>query len=288
MDEVLTRKLFKKRYFKSLKPKIRYFQAGGLGSLTPQEKAIYAATLAGPLLQGRGGPGISGALADVGTAVSKLPATIIEVEKMKAAGQKGSGVRTLTEQELRAYNLPPGTFAQMKPDGTVNIVDKPSAEQLKQIQGGKRVRSILSRVADDYYSLNKPVGPLSYRQLAPFTKALGTEYSKRYAGMKSRIQQTTSFLTQAISGAAVSEQEAERITKLIPQLSDTEVTFEAKLQALDSYFADAIAIAQDNNADFMTAMEIMENSGRGAENYLDLTEEVSVKKYDGGYDVSAN
>jgi hypothetical protein len=106
--------------------------------------------------------------------------------------------------------------------------------------------------------------------------------------MKSRIQQTTSFLTQAISGAAVSEQEAERITKLIPQLSDTEVTFEAKLQALDSYFADAIAIAQDNNADFMTAMEIMENSGRGAENYLDLTEEVSVKKYDGGYDVSAN
>ena len=38
----------------------------------------------------------------------------------------------------------------------------------------------------------------------------------------------------------------------------------------------------------MTAMEIMENSGKGAENYLDLTEEVSVKKYDGGYDVSAN
>ena len=35
-------------------------------------------------------------------------------------------------------------------------------------------------------------------------------------------------VTQAISGAAVSEQEAERITKLIPQVGDTEATFEAK------------------------------------------------------------
>ena len=53
-------------------------------------------------------------------------------------------------------------------------------------------------------------------------------YSKDYAAFKSRIQQATSFLTQAISGAAVSEQEAERITKLIPQVGDTEATFEAK------------------------------------------------------------
>ena len=92
-----------------------------------------------------------------------------------------------------------------------------------------------------------------------------------------------------ISGAAVSEQEAERITKLIPQVGDTEATFEAKLQALDSYFADAIAIAEDKNADFTTALEIMEGSGRGASNYLDLSEGVSIKQYDGNkYDVSAN
>jgi len=95
-------------------------------------------------------------------------------------------------------------------------------------------------------------------------------------------------VTQAISGAAVSEQEAERIKGLIPQLGDTEATFEAKLSALDSYFADAIAIAQDNNADFTTALEIMEASGQGAENYLDLTEAISVKKTDDGYDVSGS
>ena len=54
MDKVLTRKMFRDRYFKSLKPKIKHFQTGGLSSLTPKEKAIYAATLAAPLLQAKG------------------------------------------------------------------------------------------------------------------------------------------------------------------------------------------------------------------------------------------
>jgi len=285
MDEVLTRKLFRDRYFKSLKPKIRHFQKGGLSSLTPQEKAIYASTLAAPLLQAKG-RGLAPALSALGEGIEKLPATILSVEKAK--GEKGDNVRTLSAQELKDYNLPEGTVAQMKPDGTITIVSKPSAEQIKTIQGSNRVRTILSRIADDYDKLGKPVGPLSYRTIAPLTKLAGTQYAKDFATMKSRIQQATSFVTQAISGAAVSEQEAERIKGLIPQLSDTEATFEAKLTALDSYFADAIAIAKDNNADFTTALEIMEASGQGADNYLNLSDEISVKKIEGGYDVSGN
>jgi len=285
MDEVLTRKLFRDRYFKTLKPKVKHFQKGGLSSLTPQEKAIYASTLAAPLLQAKG-KGIGPALSALGEGIGKLPATILEVEKLK--GEDGDNVRTLSAQELKDYNLPEGTVAQMKPDGTISIVSKPSAEQMKTIQGSNRVRTILSRIADDYDKLGKPVGPLSYRTVAPLTKLAGTQYAKDFATMKSRIQQATSFVTQAISGAAVSEQEAERIKGLIPQLSDTEATFEAKLTALDSYFADAIAIAKDNNADFTTALEIMEASGQGADNYLNLGDEISVKKIEGGYDVSGN
>jgi len=285
MDEVLTRKLFRDRYFKTLKPKVKHFQKGGLSSLTPQEKAIYASTLAAPLLQAKG-KGIGPALSALGEGIGKLPATILEVEKLK--GEDGDNVRTLSAQELKDYNLPEGTVAQMKPDGTISIVSKPSAEQMKTIQGSNRVRTILSRIADDYDKLGKPVGPLSYRTVAPLTKLAGTQYAKDFATMKSRIQQATSFVTQAISGAAVSEQEAERIKGLIPQLSDTEATFEAKLTALDSYFADAIAIAKDNNADFTTALEIMEASGQGADNYLNLGDEISIKKIEGGYDVSGN
>ena len=287
MDKVLTRKMFKARYFKSIKPTIKHFQAGGLGSLSSKEKAIYAATLAGPLLQAKGS-GVGNALTALGEGVSKLPATILSVEKLKGTALDKS--RTLTDAELVDYNLPKGTVAQVDGKGKITVVSKPSAESIKQIQGSKRVRTILSRIGDDYYKLGKPVGfgDLS-RIRASLGKVGGSEFSKDYGAFKSRIQQATSFVTQAISGAAVSEQEAERITKLIPQVGDTEATFEAKLKALDSYFADAIAIAEDNNADFTTALEIMEASGRGASNYVDLSEGVSIKQYDGNkYDVSAN
>jgi len=287
MDEVLTRKMFKGRYFKSLKPTIKHFQAGGLGSLSPKEKAIYAATLAAPLLQAKGS-GIGPALSSLGEGVGKLPATILSVEKQKGTALDRS--RTLTDQELVQYNLPKGSVAQVDGKGKITVVSKPSAESIKQIQGSKRVRTILSRIGDDYYKLGKPVGFGDMSRIrASLGKVGGSQFSKDYGAFKSRIQQATSFVTQAISGAAVSEQEAERITKLIPQVGDTEATFEAKLKALDSYFADAIAIAEDNNADFTTALEIMEASGQGASNYVDLSEGVSIKQYDGNkYDVSAN
>ena len=287
MDKVLTRKMFKDRYFKSLKPTIKHFQTGGISALTPKEKAIYAATLAAPLLQAKG-RGVAPALSALGEGVGKLPATILSVEKQKGTALDRS--RTLTDEELVQYNLPKGSVAQVDGKGKITVVSKPSAESIKQIQGSKRVRTILSRIGDDYYKLGKPVGfgDLS-RIRASLGKVGGSQFSKDYGAFKSRIQQATSFVTQAISGAAVSEQEAERITKLIPQVGDTEATFEAKLQALDSYFADAIAIAEDNNADFTTALEIMEQSGRGASNYIDLSEGVTIKQYDGNkYDVSAN
>ena len=286
MDKVLTRKMFKTRYFKSLKPTIKHYQTGGLSSLTPKEKAIYAATLAGPLLQAKGS-GVGNALSALGEGVSKLPSTILAIEKQKGTALDRS--RTMTEEEVSAYNLPKGTVAQIDGKNKITIVSKPSAEQIKQIQGGKRVRSILSKIQQDYEDLGKPVGFADASRIkATLGKVTGSNYSKNYAAMKGKIQQATSFITQAISGAAVSEQEAKRITKLIPQLGDTEATFEGKMKALDGYFADAIKIAENNNADFTTAMEIMESSGAGASNYLEMIGEVSIKKDGDIIDVSAN
>ena len=292
MEKVLTRPLFRKKYLQEQEKRIpvKHFQNGGIASLSPREKAIYAATFAAPLLgstQRQGESQLASLGRALGEGLEKLPSTILAVEKQK--GTTGKGARTLSPAEVKQMNLPTGTLAQVKADGTINIISKPSAEQVKQIQGGKRVRSILSRISDDYYKLGKPVGFLTKERLrAGFGRIGGTEYAKQYGSFKSRIQQATSFITQAISGAAVSEQEAKRITKLIPQVGDTEATFEAKLRALDSYFADAIAIAQNNNADFKTAIEIMEESGQGAANYLDLTEEVTFTKTGDSIDVTAN
>ena len=84
MDSVLTRKMFRDRYFKSLKPKVKHFQQGGLSSLTPKEKAIYASTFAAPLLQAKG-KGLSPVFSALGEGISKLPSTILAVEKQKGA-----------------------------------------------------------------------------------------------------------------------------------------------------------------------------------------------------------
>ena len=266
MDEVLTRKLFKDRYFKSLKPKVKHFQTGGLSSLTPKEKAIYASTLAAPLLQAKG-KGIAPALSALGEGIAKLPSTILAVEEKKDT----KDVRTLSDQELKSYNLPTGTVAQIDGDGKITVVSKPTAEELKERRGYQRTRGLLSDIATDYVNLGKPVGPGDLNRIRGFLgKAAGTDYAKQYAGFKTKIDQATIFLTQAISGAQVSDQERERIKELIPQVGDTERVFEAKLESLEKYLGAAQDISEKTGGNITSAIEILEKSG-GVGQFIDFT-----------------
>jgi len=277
MDEVLTRKLFRDRYFKSLKPKVKHFQKGGLSSLTPKEKAIYASTLAAPLLQAKG-RGIGPALSALGEGVGKLPSTILAVEKEKG----GDGVRTLTDQELKAYKLPTGTVAQVDANGKITVVSKPTSEELKERRGYQRTRGLLSDIATDYIQLGKPVGPGDINRIRGFFgKAAGTDYAKQYAGFKTKIDQATIFLTQAISGAQVSDQERERIKELIPQVGDTERVFEAKLESLEKYLGAAQDISEKTGGDITSAIEILEKSG-GVSQFVDFTTPVGYETTSSG------
>ena len=277
MDEVLTRKLFRDRYFQSLKPKVKHFQKGGLSSLTPKEKAIYASTLAAPLLQAKG-RGIGPALSALGEGVGKLPSTILAVEKEKG----GDGVRTLTDQELKAYKLPTGTVAQVDADGKITVVSKPTSEELKERRGYQRTRGLLSDIATDYIQLGKPVGPGDLNRIRGFFgKAAGTDYAKQYAGFKTKIDQATIFLTQAISGAQVSDQERERIKELIPQVGDTERVFEAKLESLEKYLGAAQDISEKTGGDITSAIEILEKSG-GVSQFVDFTTPVGYETTSSG------
>jgi hypothetical protein len=277
MDEVLTRKLFRDRYFKSLKPKVKHFQKGGLSALTPKEKAIYASTLAAPLLQAKG-KGIGPALSALGEGVGKLPSTILAVEKEKG----GDGVRTLTDQELKAYKLPTGTVAQVDANGKITVVSKPTSEELKERRGYQRTRGLLSDIATDYIQLGKPVGPGDLNRIRGFFgKAAGTDYAKQYAGFKTKIDQATIFLTQAISGAQVSDQERERIKELIPQVGDTERVFEAKLESLEKYLGAAQDISEKTGGDITSAIEILEKSG-GVSQFVDFTTPVGYETTSSG------
>jgi hypothetical protein len=276
MDEVLTRKMFKARYFKTLKPTIKHFQAGGLGSLSPKEKAIYAATLAAPLLQAKG-KGLAPALEALGEGVGKLPATILSVEK-----SKGEGVRTLGDAELANYKLPKGTVAQIDSAGKITVVSKPTSKELEERRGFESTRRLLGDITQDYINLGKPVGPGDLNRLRGFFgKAAGTDYAKQYAGFKTKIDQATIFLTKAVSGAQVSDQERERIKELIPQVGDTERVFEAKVEALEKYLGTAQDISENTGGSFQTAIEIIDSQG-GVSQFIDFTQPVGYEKTKSG------
>lgn len=274
MDKVLTRKLFKDRYFKNLKPTIKHFQEGGISSLSPKEKAIYAATLAAPLLQSKGS-GLGPVFSAIGEGVGKLPATILSVEKAKGSGK---GVRTLSENELSSYKLPKGTVAQIDGTGKITVVSKPTSKELEERRGFQSTRRLLSDIATDYVNLGKPVGPGDLNRIRGFFgKAAGTDYAKNYAAFKTKIDQATIFLTKAVSGAQVSDQERERIKELIPQVGDTERVFEAKIESLEKYLGTAQDISENTGGSFSTAIEIIEGQG-GVSQFVDFTTPVGFEK----------
>mgnify|MGYP003112349763 FL=1 len=291
MDKVLTRKLFRDKYFEKHKPKT--FNKGGLagiqkfqeGGLTSKEKALYAATFAAPLLQATQAPGesrFSSLARAFGAGVEKLPATILAVEKAKG---KGKGFTTLTEEELKQYKLPPGTVAQRDADGKLNIVSKPTSKQLEEIRGYKRTKGLLEGIYKDYTDLDRPVGLDPRRLGVGIGKLTKSGFAKKYSSMDQKIKQATIFLTQAISGAQVSDQERERIRELLPQLGDSETVFEQKLFSLNKYLTDAQAISEANDVSVSGAMEIIADQG-GAGSYIDFSKPIKYEVKDGVFDLT--
>lgn len=169
--------------------------------------------------------------------VVKSMLTPTEVEKQ---------ARILSDEEVKKQfpKLPAGTIVQQKASGEYTFKE-PAAGIVKERAKLKNTVDLLNEIEKDYKSLNKPVGGIFGVGLDPDRLAgqigrfTGSKKGKQYSKFIANIDKTTTFLTQAISGAAVSEAEAERIKKLIPQVTDTEATFEAKLESLRNYLNDA-------------------------------------------------
>jgi len=154
--------------------------------------------------------------------------------------------RVLSDEEVKKQfpKLPAGTIVQQKPSGEFTFKE-PAAGIVKERAKLKSTVGLLDEIEKGYNDLNKPVGGVFGFGFDPdrlggqIGKFTGSEKGKKYAKFLANIDKTTTFLTQAISGAAVSEAEAERIKRLIPQVTDTEAVFEAKLESLRKYLNDA-------------------------------------------------
>jgi uncharacterized membrane protein YdfJ with MMPL/SSD domain len=227
MDEVLTRKMFKARYFKSLKPTIKHFQEGGLGSLTPQEKAIYAATFAAPLLKGKG-KGLSSTLASLGEGLEKLPATILSVEKQKAAAKKDfTEVRqaTAAEKSTLGYSVDDNINVKVTNGNIESIVSQPTAgERDKAADRKDALRSIDNILAG---SKNVGTGPLSGR-VSKIKAYLG--FDTDAADLNIEIGNFRKSIIKALRGAQVGPAEEASFNEILPFITDPPNIIRAKMK----------------------------------------------------------
>jgi hypothetical protein len=237
MDKVLTRKMFRDRYFEIHKPKqlnkggilnVQHFQTGGLSS---REKAIIASTFAAPLLKStqRQGEGLlTGVLRSVGEGTEKLTPTLIALEE----AQKKESVETLRsataeEKERYGYNKKDRLIVKVKDGNVTGIADKPTfgerekaGERLTTIKSANRILAGLDKIS---------TGPVEGR-FAKATAALNL--NPQAAAFNTRIEEFKKSAIKALRGAQVGPLEEASFDALLPTITDQEDVIRAKINVM--------------------------------------------------------
>tara|TARA_A100001011_G_C14297227_1_gene839024 strand:- start:1888 stop:2934 length:1047 start_codon:yes stop_codon:yes gene_type:complete len=203
--------------------------------------------------------------------------TALQLELARLKQKPKEFTKTLSKEQVKEQfpGLPEGSIVQVKPDGEFKIT-KPDAASVKKVNDLKSTIGLLNKAEKNYLALNKPVGGVFGVGLDPdrirgqIGRFTGSKAGTQYASLLAQIDAAQTFLTQAISGAQVSDQEAERIKKLIPQITDTEVVFEAKLKSLRSYLAEAAKNYGGDVEALMKAGDVLKggDANLSAQNFL--------------------
>ena len=223
MDKVLTRKLFRKRYFRANPPK--KFNNGGLSSL---EKGIIAANFAAPLLKSIRSPGqsaISATAQALGTGFENLPDTLIALAKAKPASVET--VRQATDSEKRNLGFSPEDNVNVKVKGgnVVGIASKPTAgERDKAADRADALRSINSIIEG---TQKTKTGPVSGR-LAKTRAFLG--FDPDAADLNIEIGNFRKSIIKALRGAQVGPAEEASFNEILPFITDPPNIIRAKMK----------------------------------------------------------
>lgn len=232
MDKVLTRKLFRKKYFQSQLP-VRRYQTGGIAALTPKEKALYAATFAAPLLQAtqaKGESRLDSLLRAFGQGLEKLPATVLAIEKAKPKGT-GTTIRQATEfEKVNILGRNPKERIVVKvTDGQIEgIVDKPTASETEKtakreaaLEGAARIYSQLGPDPSAY-----PTGPIRGR-IGKVAAYFGV--APNIARINTELESFRKDAIQAMRGAQVGPLEEASFNAILPSLTDSPTVIKAKM-----------------------------------------------------------
>tara|TARA_R100001015_G_C4630564_1_gene192283 strand:+ start:141 stop:1037 length:897 start_codon:yes stop_codon:yes gene_type:complete len=263
MDKVLTRKLFKDRYFKHHKP--AKFNTGGIaniqkfsnGGLTSQEKALYAATLAAPLLASTQRPGenvLSSVGRAIGEGVGKLPATMISLAELQSK-KKDKGIRSATEAEKKelGYNVKDRLIVKVEDGVVTDIKDKPTFGEREK--AGKRYTT-LSAADDILNDIAKGAdsGPIEGRY-AKATAALG--FNAKAANFNTKLETFRKEAIAALRGAQVGPLEEASFNAILPSITDPENVIvekikvaKNKIQQLDDRLGAGGTVVDPNTIDY--------------------------------------
>ena len=234
MDKVLTRKLFKDRYFKYNKPKnfnnggIANIQKFNVGGLSSYEKGIVAATLAAPLLQSTKRPGqsaLSATVSSLGQGFEKLPNTLLAIQKTRP--KVGETVRQATDAEKRnlGFDVEDNVNVKVKGGNVVGIASKPTAgERDKSADRKDALRSINSILSGVQQTRT---GPISGR-LAKTRAYLG--FDSKAADLSIEIGNFRKSIIKALRGAQVGPAEEASFNEILPFMTDPPSIINAKMK----------------------------------------------------------
>ena len=235
MDKVLTRKLFKDRYFKLHKPTqlnkggiagVQHFAEGGLSQ---KEKAILAATFAAPLLQStrRQGEGIlTGVGRALGEGLGAVPATLIELEKAKPEGVT-EFVRQATPEEKLSLNFDKDDNVNVKVKNGVitGIASKPTAGERDKAADRKDALASIDTIIEG--TKTTKTGPISGR-IAKAQAYLG--FNPKAADLNIEIGNFRKSVIKALRGAQVGPAEEASFNEILPFISDPPDVIRAKME----------------------------------------------------------
>ena len=248
MDSVLTRKLFRDRYFQIHKPKkfnkggitsIPKFQTGGF--FTPQqEKAILGFTVAQELLEGKQSPGrsnIRGAITDLSRGITKLPAVATDLAKARPkTPEPVETIREATSFEKKSlgYSEKDRLVVKVKGGPVTGISDKPTAGERKSqaaqettINTAKDVLFLLDKTGDPTGKIGGvTIGIRSY---------LG---NKDLAELSVKVQDLKKSAIQALRGAQVGPAEEASFEPLLPSVFDSPNVIRTKVEQMVKKLSD--------------------------------------------------
>jgi len=253
MDKVLTRKLFRDKYLKTIEPKgiasIKKYQVGGevieetetetvstnqgFGFTPKQERALLGMTLAGALLQGTQRPGesvLKGTLRAAGAGLSALPDTAIKLAKARPKIAKVKGIREATDSEKQSFGYSPKDRLLVKTENgvAVGIADKPTAGERKDAANRDTVINTAKDIKFLLKELDDPTGPIG-GNLIKLKGALGNEYM---AELNIKTQDIKKSVIQALRGAAVGVAEENTFKELLPSIYDRPTTINTKVDVI--------------------------------------------------------